>query len=109
MLGIDKIKDALLACIEFGEALAARLEDGKVTTWEMITLIPKVLPIVQALRETKEIIAEFKDLTEEEVAELTVFVAENLDLEDDELEAAIEGGWAILLGIIFYLTNVAKN
>ena len=105
MIGIDKIKDALLPCINFGEAIADRLEDGKISTWEYITLAPKIIPIIQELKNGKEIIAQFKDIDEAEAIELTEFFKAELDIPDDKLEEAIENGWGILMSILTYILS----
>ena len=109
MLGIENIKEALLPCINLGEAISKAFEDdGKITTWEGIMMLPKLIPLVKEASDVKEIIAEFKDLDEDELEELKLFVQVELDIADDVLEEKIEKGWNILVSLLAYTVSFAS-
>ena len=104
--GIEKLKDALLFTIELGEGIAERLEDdGKLSWSEILTLIPKLWPLVGIIRDGNEMVLEFKDLDDQEQAELTQYVESELDIPNEKLEKAIENGWNILVSLLRFIID----
>lgn len=92
MVGIDNIKVAVVAAINFGEKIEKNLsDDGKISLIEALgigaTSFPDVMKIITSGPEIK---AEFLDLDEDEKQELIDLVKEELDLDNDKVENIIE-------------------
>ena len=102
MVGIEALKQAAKAVISFGDKLEDALEDGKLTFLEGITIAIGTAPDAFKLLQ-KENIAELKeeflDLDEDEKDELSVYVAEELDLDADTMEFIVEAGFDFLLSL----------
>ncbi len=95
--GIDKIKDLADDLIDFGEGLDKRLADGKFTLAEKITLTPKLIAVATNFKDRKIIWLQFKDIDEQERQELIDYVANKLDLENDQAELMAEAIWGVII------------
>lgn len=97
---VDELKEVLDFGFSLQEAIAAAAADGKVD-WKDL---PKALPVLakagKAITGTVDAVKDYKNLTEEEKAELFDYVSERLELNDDELEALIEDTVLEVQGII---------
>lgn len=93
MLGIENLKEGVLALCEIGAKFDEALADGKITTWEAVgigvTTIKKVPGIIA---NGPEIIDEFKDLDDQEKQELINYIEINLDLDNYKVENIIKKG-----------------
>ncbi len=77
-LGILQTQELVGAVLELGASIKTQSEDGKLSIWEIISNSPKVTKIIKEGRDIDEIMAELKDLKEEELralnADLITFV-----------------------------------
>lgn len=100
--GITKLKDVCLTLTQFGMKLEESLSEDspkgkKIALSEAITLGVFIAPKAIGLAgDVEQIRNEFNDLSNDELEELKVYVAEKLDLENDAVEALIEAAldWA---------------
>jgi len=99
MLGIEKLKDTCVTLINIGEGLDSRLEDGKLSIMEIATLLPKLWGIKNIITDAAEIWAEMVDLDPLEQRELGELIAEELDLNNDNLEEIVNKCVEILYSI----------
>lgn len=106
MYGIEKLKEALLVLIKFSEALDKRLDDGKLSLVEGITLVPKLTKLPQIIADFESIKNEFLDLDEVEKAQISQFIKDELDLENDGVEALIESVFDLGLSITAVVDRV---
>jgi hypothetical protein len=90
MLGIDNLKIAVLFGINIAEALDKRLEDGKISFIEAITMAGKLRGLPDIISNAAEIKAEFKDLDESERQEIANYVKLELNLNNKNVENIIE-------------------
>ena len=101
--GIEKVKAASLVLVEFGMKLEEALSEDspkgkKISLSEAITLgvfiAPKAIGLAGDVEELKK---ELSDLSTTEIEEVGQYIAEKLDLSNDEAEALIEAGleWAV--------------
>lgn len=92
MLGIDNIKTAVIAAINFGEKIEKNLaDDGKISLTEALGIgATSFTDIMKIVKSGKEIKDEFLDLDDLEKEELIDLVKEELDLENDKVEVIIE-------------------
>ena len=109
--GIDKILDVADDLIALGEAIDERLEDGKFTLLEKLTLTPKLYALVADFKDRKIIWLQFKDIDEQERLVLINHVQEKLDLRNDQAELIAETIWTaiISLGIIVNLKKYVRE
>ena len=100
--GIDKLKEIALTLTEFGMKLEqAFSEDSpkgkKLSLTEAIGLgifiAPKAISLAGDIEQIRN---EFNDFSNDELEELKDYIAEKLDLLNDEVEALVEAGldWA---------------
>jgi hypothetical protein len=101
MLGIEKLKEAAKAVVDFGEKIEEALkDDGKLTFVEGITIAVGSAPeIFSMVKDAGEIKDEFLDLDDIEREELSDFVASELDLNADGLEIVVEAGFELLVSL----------
>lgn len=108
-IGIDNLKIALVAAINFGESIEKNLDDGKITLAEALGIgAGHFGDIVRVLKNGTKIKAEFLDLDESERLELVELVKDELDLNNEHIEVIIEKAIEMLLsieGLINYLKN----
>ena len=111
MYGIEKLKNALAFAINLGEALDKRLEDGKLSFVEGITLIPSLKDLPEVISSSKDIWKEFLDLDSTEKDELISFIETELDLENDKVEDFIQTSLkfvselSVFVGTVRAMTN----
>lgn len=99
MFGIEKLKEAALFTISFTEALDKRLEDGKMSFLETITLGAKLKDLPSIIRNGPEISQEYMDLDSSEKEELVEFIKEELELSNDRVEDLIENSLSVLASL----------
>jgi hypothetical protein len=89
-MDIDKLKLLLSFCVKFTNGLVKRLEDGKLTLLEGITMAPIMASVPELFNARKEILEELKGLDPEEVDELIKQVGEELELESKKANAIVQ-------------------
>ena len=100
MYGIEKIKNAAKAVIEFGGKLEEALEDGKIRFTEAVSIAIGTAPdAFEVAQDAAEIKQEFNDLNEEEKEQIVEYVVLELDLDADNIELIIEKGFELLVAI----------
>jgi len=100
MAGIDNLKTALGFAIGLGEKLESALaDDGKVTWNELFGFIPILTSVPAVIKAAPELLKEFDDLDDAEMADLTLWLETELDLQNDKIEDYIEEGFQLLLAL----------
>ena len=90
-LGIENLKVALVAAISLGEKIEGKLDDGKLTGAEALSIaVGSFGSIVKVVKSAKQIKAEYLDLDEQETKELGQLIKDELELENENIEVAIE-------------------
>jgi len=108
MYGTEKLKEALLVLIRFSDALDKRLDDGKLSLVEGITLVPKLTKLPQIIADFESIKNEFLDLDEIEKAEINQFIKDELDLVNDKVEDLIESVFDLGLAVASVVDKVRE-
>ena len=99
-LGIENLKEACITLINTGEKFDQALEDGKVTGMEALTItVSSASGFIGIAKKGKAILAEFKDLDDDERTELLNYVALELDLRSDYIEKKIEAGFNVAIAV----------
>ena len=102
--GIETIKQGLLAVVKLANTTDAALEDGKISPVEWGKIGLAGFALARSIAKFKQMKLEWKDLSDDERAEIIAAFAEEFDLRNDEAEKMIEEGFAALLqisGLIF--------
>lgn len=99
--GIEKLKKLILIPISLGEIAEDSLKDGKLGLSDVLSHGPSLFALVNGLVsfDFAESVKEFKDLDDAEKAELSIFVAAQLDLQNDKVEAVIEELFGLALEV----------
>lgn len=106
--GTEKTKSVLKLLISAINAIHTAKADGKIDLSDlgvMLSLIPNIAPGIDGL---KAVGGEMKDLTTEEVAELSKFVNTELKIEDAKAKEVIEGAFKILGDIVAMVAILKK-
>lgn len=99
-LGTEAIKKVLMFGLLMVASMRDILKDKKVTFQEAIQLLPQVMQLPDLITQLPEVKAEWNDRDQAELEEINAFVKNNFDLDDDKLEAAIEGAFDVVISII---------
>jgi len=102
-LGIEKLTEATMIAVSLAEGIDERLEDGKFTWLEGVTLIPKVIKVGYIINNAKDIWLEVQDLDEAERQQIVATLEEELDLSNDNIEIMVEQAWAVLIALSSYV------
>lgn len=82
-LGIENIEAVLSFCLDLGLKVADDLDDGKLSTGEIVSLTFQIPKGISTAKKIKQAIAEAKDIDPEELTKiLTLFVSKlNINIE----------------------------
>lgn len=111
-LGVESIKEAILAVAETCSGIAAIIEDG--VSLSDLKHVPKVISGIKHLSKVKlaEVLPQAKDLDDAEKLELSAAFKASFDIANDDMEQVIEEGMAIVLeglqAILSFLNIGAK-
>lgn len=98
-VGFTETKQVLDAMIALGKGFEASLADGKLSLTDIPNFIAFFTLIMPALDNIDEVPFEFTVSDPEQLDELKAYLKDNLDLEDDQLEAFIEDAFKVALDI----------
>jgi gamma-glutamyl phosphate reductase len=90
MSGTKELGEAVKFMCALASAVSDAAADGKATLADAARLAPVLYKLPSALDGLSEAIEEAKDLSAEEMDELSKMIKDELDLEDDNLEAICE-------------------
>jgi hypothetical protein len=90
MEGTKETKDVVRFLCALISTVADAMKDGKVSLSEATSLIPVLMKLPAAIDGIDEIPDEASDFTMEEIEEIKEVIVEDLDLPDDQVEAAVE-------------------
>lgn len=99
MLGLDNIKKVLGFSFALAKAVDLAKADGKIDYTDVQFLLAPAMKIIDAVSGAKQALAEIKDLSVEERAELDAYIKAEFDIGDDVLEVKIEKGLALALHV----------
>ena len=96
MAGTKETQDIVKFVIALGNAIGKSLEDGKFSLRDIYNFLGILGMANAAVGNWKEVKNEIKDLDPAEIEELIALVRKNLKLNDAELKARIDQGFALL-------------
>ena len=103
MYGIQETKDVLSFVATLANQLSASLSDGTFDPADVVNFIPVLQKVIPAFDDINLVDDELLDLTSEEKDELVAFFQAELDLEEDEIEAFVETGFAVALELFKFI------
>jgi len=96
--GIEKIKNALSVVIETAEKVDQALaDDGKISLFEGVGIAIKAVKFIGVVKDAEELQTEFMDMDDDEKQELINYVADELELTNEETEEKIEAIFSALI------------
>lgn len=90
MVGIENLKLAVKFALGLTKGVVEKLDDKKLTLWEIISLGPQLLALPGLIQNASDLYDELQDLTDEETDELFEYAKEEFDLTDENVENVIE-------------------
>lgn len=106
---MKELKEAVCFGISFLEAGFEAMSDGKVDFTDIPQLLGPLMQAGSAIEGADKIMGEIKALDEASKQKLMAEVKEEFDLENDVLEARIEGAIQLVLGIAMYGVSFLKE
>lgn len=103
MPGTKEFKELLAFVIALVAATASSLDDGKLTAFDLMKFFKALMKAAPAFSGLHLLGDEIRDLSEEEKAELTAFVAAELEIENEMVEQYIEQAFAVIISLITLL------
>ena len=110
-VGIDAIKVVVKILIDLGEGIQEKFaDDGKIKVLEAIFLAVGMFPDVYSIiRRSAELKEQWRDFSDAEKLEVAAYVAEELNLEKDEIEEKVEKGFELLMAVDSFLRSFKKE
>lgn len=105
---MDQLKNVLSFVMTLGEAIDISLADGKITLADAINFFNVLKVAGPAFQNFDELKKELDSLDEAKSKELQAFVKENFDLAEDNIEAAVEQGLAVISSLYLFLKGLKK-
>lgn len=93
----QKFKEGVIRLFEIGEAIGNALTDGFQPLQDGFIFLSQAGEIEKLVKDFDEIWADRRNLTAESLTEIYEELAEEFDLDNDEIEEAIEGTFALVL------------
>lgn len=91
-MAYDNVKQVVHLGCTLGEAVAGSLADGKWSFSDIHFFLPVVTSVAAALGDIQKVPEELKAMSPEDFDELRAYVKTELELPDEQVEAAIELG-----------------
>jgi len=96
---MESLKDALETVISIVEKSDDALADGKISIGEGVGIAMSALGLIKAVKNYKEIVADYKSLTDQQRTELSEWFADEFDLNNDNIESIVELVFTALLNL----------
>ena len=100
IVGFKETQEALTFVFSLAKGVQNSFsDDGKFTITDLPKFLPALLDLKDAYQGADQIPLEFKMANQAEADELKVWVKENFDIADDQVEKAIEDAFAVILDL----------
>ena len=97
--GIDRIKFALGFVINYSESIIKKMDDKKLSWTERLSLIMELTPLMEVLKNWRELKVQIKDLDTTELEQLQLFAIKEFDIPNEKAEKIVEKCLNILVNI----------
>jgi hypothetical protein len=109
MVGIETLKQDITTIAKVIGKVDKALEDDKVSLSEGIGLAFELPGLFKIAKSYKNAWAELRDLSDDEVAELSDHFAQEFDLSDDDAEIMVENFVELLLSLASAFLSLPKS
>jgi hypothetical protein len=90
MAGTNNLKSALKFLFDVAKSAEVKLEDGKISFPELVSLAIDSRGIIELIKNRKLLGDEITDVTSDEFDELVEWAKENFDVDNDEVEVLVD-------------------
>ena len=90
MADVKDLKEVALFTVSLVEGIAESLKDGKASIADAFNFVDAMQKAGDAIDGLANVPKELADLTDEEVSEITAYVKDSLDLDNDFIESTME-------------------
>jgi hypothetical protein len=108
-VGIKETKELVKFMLGLGNSLDKALDDKKISVMDVPLFMGVFMDMAPAFDGIAKVPAEIKDLSAEEMAELSAFVQQEFDIKSDRTEAIIEGALMLAADIYKYAKLFKKD
>lgn len=99
-IGIETTSKIILFGIKLGEGIDKRLaDDGKISVWEGITLVPVLKDLPAIIRDRKTLVPELKDLSSDELDQIENLIMVELQLGKDKVKNIVLKGINVVIAV----------
>jgi len=105
-MGIAETKELVIDIVGFGNTLGKALEDKKISAFEWVKILTKLVPIYKDVKDFGIIWEEIKDIDTEEIDDIKAVVIAEFDIPQDTVEEEIK---KYLVLISELLASLAKT
>lgn len=109
MYGTEKLKALIIFGVKFGQALDKKLDDGKLTLWEGVGLVPLLKDIPNLIKDAGQAWKEYVDMDRVEKDELILFFSNQFDIKNDEVEDFIQQVLKCIMEMTALVNTVRKS
>lgn len=100
VVGFKETQEALTFVFTLAKSVQDSLaDDKKITIGDLPKFLPALIDLPSAVGGADQIPLEFKVASQAEADELKVWVKDNFDIQDDQVEKAIEDAFAVILDL----------
>jgi hypothetical protein len=103
---MENLKDALSTLIKVAEKTDNALIDGKINIAEGVSIAMSAIGLIKVIKNAKELFAEYQTLSDEQLANLSIWFAQEFDLRNDNVEEIIEMIFTSILTLGTVLENL---
>lgn len=107
-LGINELKQVLKFAVDLGIAVDKAAADHKIDVADLQFLMVPLMSAGPAFAAAKQIVPEFKDLSAEEVAELSAYAINVLQLTNEKTELIVEASLKLAVELFKYVSLFKK-
>ena len=96
---MENLKQALTTLINVAEKTDDALIDGKISIVEGVSIAMSAIGLIKVIKNIKPLFEEYQILTDEELSQLSIWFAQEFDMQNENTEQIIEMIFAAILSL----------
>jgi len=96
---MENLKQALATLINITEKTDEALLDGKINIAEGVSIAMSAIGLIKVIKNIKPLFAEYQSLTDEELSLLSIWFAQEFDMQNQNTEQIIEMIFTAILSL----------
>lgn len=105
-MGIKEVQDLLIFVCKLAEGFVKTLDDKKFNVLELVNFVPAVTALPAAISGIEDIPAELVDMDDAEREELLAAIADEFDIDADEVEEFVEDALGVVLSLVQLILRI---